>query len=168
MSASLTPMEEHFEDKVNDFRKNVTWHIEGQTLTYEDGLTQIERDYLHICPEFIFFAEGLLPELLTAGISDEFIIRVEHEFNIIEEAFDKALAEAKEKGTKTLNVDIPDKDEELRKCILDYYTHPYYDRKDGMNKLFNDLLEIYSIEKCAKDSVSDYLENGYDTMNEIY
>ena len=163
MSRDFRPFELHHYDKEFNFRKQTaTWHLNGQTIpqTYEDGLTEIEKEYLNICPELIFLAQGILPDLKQGDVSDEFLINIEKNICEIEQAYDRAYEEDKP-------VNIPDKDTEPKKCLLKWWTNDSYHQDRARETLCNDLISLSDIERQAKQNVRDYLENMYDTMDEI-
>ena len=163
MSRDWNPLTLHYFDKQIDFRKQkATWHIEGKDYptTYMDELSEVEKQYVDKCPELIFLARGVLPMLKDNGVSDDFLIKVEETIKSIEEAYDKA-----SDGRRDL--DIPDRDTEPMKTLLKWWTNNSYRQEVAKETLCNELITLSDIERQAKQNVTDYLEDMYDTIYEI-
>ena len=175
MSKDWSPMEMYMADKEFNFRKEtMTWHIDGKEfpVTYEDGLSGTEKENLDKYPELIFLAKGGLDILINEGVDHDFISKIEEQIKSLEKEVDEALEKGNGKApiinalyTKRIPSDIKEPMLTVYKWFVD--VGQYYDMGNATSDLMYKLAEFYDFEHQAKQNVQDYLENAYDTIDEI-
>lgn len=168
MSRSWTPMELYYHDKKFHFRDRDLILTNTQTGESHYILSEMERELKGRYPEIVLLAQDFLPSMKKENVPDEFLDKVEETIKKIEGIFDKDPdSMIKAYNRKKVPEDITD---EMEKAVYGWFIDigNHYDSFEMTESLLNSMLTIYDIERHAKENVKDYMDNSYDTIEEIH
>ena len=155
MSRDWSPKELFYADRQLKLRQNtITWTIGDKIFqdSYQMRLDSNER-YKN-CPEMFFLGEAVVKELIKRGVDDGFLKDLEETIKGIEE-------ETITKKNVIPNTEMYD----LTRSWFENEMRSYY-REPNDEEFMEKLSELY-IRLKAKEKVQSYLEESYDTIEEI-
>lgn len=155
MSRDWSPKELFYADRDLKLRQNtITWTIGDKSFqdSYQMRLDSNER-YKN-CPEMFFLGEAVVKELVKRGVDDSFLKELEETIKGIEE-------ETITKKNVIPNTEMYD----ITRSWFENEMQSYY-REPNDEEFMEKLSELY-IRLKAKEKVQSYLEESYDTIEEI-
>lgn len=166
MSRDWSPKELFYADRQLKLRQNtITWTIGDKSFqdSYQMRLDSNER-YKN-CPEMFFLGETVVKELIKRGVDDSFLKELEETVKGIEkETVIKDLKEAVEGIEKEINIPHTEM-YDITHSWFENEMRSYY-REPNDEEFTEKLSELY-VRLKAKEKVQSYLEESYDTIEEI-
>lgn len=166
MSRDWSPKELFYADRQLKLRQNtITWTIGDKSFqdSYQMRLDSNER-YKN-CPEMFFLGETVVKELIKRGVDDSFLKDLEETVKGIEkETVIKDLKEAVEGIEEEINIPHTEM-YDITHSWFENEMRSYY-REPNDEEFTEKLSELY-VRLKAKEKVQSYLEESYDTIEEI-
>lgn len=166
MSRDWSPKELFYADRELKLRQNtITWTIGDKSFqdSYQMRLDSNER-YKN-CPEMFFLGEAVVKELVKRGVDDSFLKELEETIKGIEkETVIKDLKEAVEGIEEKINIPHTEM-YDIAHSWFENEMRSYY-REPNDEEFMEKLSELY-VRLKAKEKVQSYLEESYDTIEEI-